>query len=111
MKFSLVHPSRGRVALAGEAIREWTEARSGRHSCEHILSIDADDPAAAGYRHLADEHHCRLVVSPNRTMIEAANRGAEAAHGDVLVLVSDDFGCPEHWDIALANVIGEHSRA
>lgn len=106
MRFSLVHPSRQRLFRADEAIREWRSQASGAHDIQHILSVDDSDPALRGYRGLAAAHGVTLVVGPNRTMVEAANRGAAAAAGDVLIVVSDDFGCPEAWDRELAHVIG-----
>lgn len=104
MKFSLIHPSRNRVARAEDAVREWTSRFSGVHECEHIMSVDADDPQMDGYAALAARHGLRLVVGHNRTMVEAVNRGAEHATGDLLIVVSDDFGCPAAWDVALAAV-------
>lgn len=102
MNFSLVHASRQRLALADRTIREWRGRSSGEHTIEHLLSVDADDPELDGYRDLAARHGSRLVVGQNRTMVEAVNRGAAAATGEVLVSISDDFGCPHHWDRSLA---------
>ena len=111
MKFSLVHPSRGRVPLAEAAVREWASRRSASHTHEHIISIDTTDPDVAGYRDLASRHGLTLTVNANRTMVDATNRGLALATGDVVVVVSDDFGCPERWDEALAAVIGTRARA
>jgi len=107
MRFSLIHPSRNRVALAEQALVEWTGKASGRHDCEYILSIDDDDGDIEGYRRIAARRHVELVIDRNRSLVDAVNRGATLARGDVLIVVSDDFGCPEQWDIALAEVIGE----
>lgn len=111
MRFSLVHPSRQRLRRADEAIREWRRHAGGAHAVEHVLSVDADDPDLDGYRHLAAKHGSLLVVGHNRTMVEAVNRGAAAASGDVLVSISDDFGCPPHWDAAIADAIGSREEA
>lgn len=107
MRISLIHPSRKRVARAEEALREWTSKRSHLHDIEYILSIDADDDDLDSYRALAARHSVQLVVAPNRTMVEAVNRGASASDGDLLIVVSDDFGCPEGWDRALADIAGD----
>jgi glycosyltransferase involved in cell wall biosynthesis len=106
MTFSLVHPSRARLARAEEAIREWRTQASGAHAIEHVLSVDADDPDLDGYRRLAARWGSRLIVHPNRRMVDAMNRGAEAATGDVIVGMSDDFGCPAAWDTSLLEAIG-----
>jgi hypothetical protein len=107
MRFSLVHPSRQRAERAEQALLEWRRNGSGRHELEHILSVDSDDPELARYEGLAARHASRLIVGPNRSVVDAANRGAAAATGDLLVVVSDDFGCPQDWDAALAQVAGE----
>lgn len=111
MKFSLVHPSRSRLARAETAITEWRTQASGSHELEHILSVDADDPSLSGYRDLAARCGSRLEVHPNRSMVEALNRGARAAGGDVMVAISDDFGCPPAWDRAIVDAIGGRELA
>ncbi len=111
MKISLVHPSRARLARAEEAIAEWRSHASGTHELEHILSVDADDPDVDGYRDLAARWGSRLLVHPNRRMVEAMNRGADAADGDVIVAMSDDFGCPDGWDAALLDAIAGRELA
>jgi glycosyltransferase involved in cell wall biosynthesis len=106
MRFSLLHPSRQRLTAAEHAIGEWTGARSGRHEVEYLLSVDADDDVAA-YRGLAARRGVQLIVGRNRSLVDAVNRAARVATGDVLIVVSDDFGCPDQWDEQLAAVIGE----
>lgn len=105
MTFSLVHASRQRIRRAGEALGEWRSRASGDHTIQYILSVDDDDPDLELYRSLAASNGVALVTGPNRTMVEAVNRGAKAATGDVLIAVSDDFGCPERWDRSIAQVI------
>jgi hypothetical protein len=104
--FSLLHPSRGRLGLAEEAIAEWSAKASGAHRVEHILSIDADDDVA-GYRALAARTGVQLIVNPNRSLVDAANHAARIATGEVFIVVSDDFGCPDGWDATLAEVLGD----
>ena len=82
IRFSLLHPSRGRLERAAQAIGEWTARRSGDHSVEHILSVDTDDDVA-GYRRVADAAGVRLVVNANRSVVDAANAAARAATGEV----------------------------
>ena len=93
--------------MAEEAILEWTGKCSGRHTYEYILSTDTDDAAVDAYRELAARLGIRLVVEANRSAVEAWNRAAARTSGDVLVAVSDDFGCPEEWDLALEAAIGD----
>ena len=102
MRFSLVHPSRGRPDLAKAAGREWRSASSGVSEIEHLLSVDDDDPALSAYRVTTESLGATLVSGPNRSLVEAANRAAAQATGDILIVVSDDFGCPKDWDASLA---------
>jgi hypothetical protein len=110
IRFSLLHPSRGRVARAAQAIAEWTARRNGAHAVEYILSVDTDDDVA-GYRGVAEATGVRLVVNVNRSIVDAVNAAARASTGDVLIVVSDDFGCPDGWDRAVAEVVGDRRDA
>jgi len=107
VKFSLVHASRGRPDQAGAVVREWRNAATGEHEVEHLLSVDEDDATQGEYAAQARELGVVLVVGPNKTLVQAANRAAERAQGDILVVVSDDFGCPPEWDADLAAIFGE----
>jgi len=107
VRFSLIHPSRGRVTRAGAAIDEWRANAGGTHSLEYILSADADDPERAGYASLARDRGVTMIVNANRSIVDAVNHGARQSTGDVLVVVSDDFGCPPQWDDAIASAIGD----
>ncbi len=107
MQFSLIHASRGRPRMAEAAILEWTGKSSGQHTYAYTLSTDTDDAAVDAYRELAARRNIQLVVDVNRSVVEAWNRAATRTSGDVLVAVSDDFGCPADWDLALDAAIGD----
>jgi glycosyltransferase involved in cell wall biosynthesis len=107
MRFSLLHPSRNRLQMAEAAIAEWTSKASGQHAIEYIVSIDRDDDDVEGYRALARRRGVKLLINNNRSLVDAVNRAAERSSGEVLIVVSDDFGCPQAWDEALAAIIGE----
>jgi glycosyltransferase involved in cell wall biosynthesis len=106
LRFSLLHPSRNRTRLAERALREWTGKSSGTNEIEYILSIDSDDDDVEGYRRLAAGAGARILVQANRSLVQAANRAAEKSTGDILIVVSDDFGCPALWDVEIAAVVG-----
>ena len=106
VRFSLIHPSRGRARQAREAIAEWRGAASGRWDYEYLLSIDADDPQQDAYAAMAADCGVALLVHRNRSIVDAVNHAARRSTGDVLIVVSDDFGCPPHWDLALEAAIG-----
>ena len=98
--FSLIHPSRGRPIPALEAMALWLGQASKLYPIEYILSLDHDD----AYLYLDTIKQAigrvdfRVVIHQNRSLVDAVNRGAEQAGGDVLVFVSDDFECPDYWD-------------
>lgn len=107
MTISLLHPSRNRAATADATIAEWLGKRSGLHPIDYIISIDTSDDQIADYRQLAERHGARLIVHPNRNSVQACNQAALVATGDLLMMISDDFGCPPGWDEALVRAIGE----
>jgi hypothetical protein len=107
VRFSLIHPSRGRVEQAGRTIDEWRAASSGRHECEHLLSVDTDDADLDRYAALARDRGVHLLTRDNRSVVDAVNHGAGGSTGDILIVIADDFGCPPGWDDAVAAVIGE----
>lgn len=107
MKISLLHPSRNRATQAGASLAEWLGKSSGRNPIEYILSIDSSERQTAAYRQLADQQGARLLINPNRNYVDAANQAARLATGELLVLIADDFGCPDGWDEALVQTIGE----
>jgi hypothetical protein len=102
-RFSLIHPSRGRVDAAQRAIREWTGHAARPDRIEYLLSVDESDDQNA-YRGVAEHEGVRLVVGPNRSPVDAVERAARLAVGRILIVVSDDFGCPTGWDDQLLAV-------
>ena len=99
-KFSLVHPTRGRPIQLLDCVYRWMDKSSGHNDIEYIISLDTDDSKKylKAILRLLNEFDLRVVVNTNKTMVEALNRGAELATGDVLIYVSDDFDCPCNWD-------------
>lgn len=98
MKFTLIHPSRGRCQMAYEAFQEWIGKASGENEIEYILSLDADDPHLQCYKDQFKDFDITLLIGENRSLIDAVNAGAKRSSGECLIVVSDDFGCPEMWD-------------
>lgn len=92
MNISIIHPSRSRSEIANKVRQEWLNKADSE--IEYIFSLDIDDMQATKYEG-------RSIFNKNRSAIDAINRGAEIAIGDLLVVVSDDFSCPEHWDSLL----------
>lgn len=104
--FSLLHPSRGRPQMAENAVIEWKNKFSGLNQYEYILSIDSNDELVVEYKKLADNQNIRIIINNNRSVVDAVNNAAKLSRGDVLIVVSDDFSCPDRWDDELVKVIG-----
>lgn len=96
MKISIIHPSRARAAIANQVRTEWLNKAD--NDIEYIFSLDNDDIQNTKY-----DGDC--IYNTNRSAIDAINKGAEFASGDLLIVVSDDFSCPEHWDTLLLEAL------
>jgi hypothetical protein len=92
---SLIHPSRSRPEIARKAADKWI-LKSGVKHLDYILCIDNDDPMFSEY---IDTRHPHSFISngDNRSAIDAINRGARACVMDIIVVMSDDFDCPDNW--------------
>jgi glycosyltransferase involved in cell wall biosynthesis len=103
MKISIVHPSRNRVKMATEAVKQWKKA-----GVEYILSVDYSDTAEnyIGYQEIAKKNKLKLAINHNKNCVDAVNAGAKQSSGDWIVVVSDDFNCPENWVEKLREVVG-----
>ncbi len=106
MKISLIHPSRQRPEKSFETINKWlNRADSKIEKIEIIISLDQDDPTIERYRELYPlNQYRRIIIGDHTSAIRAINMGAFFAKGDILVVVSDDTDCPEHWDTILIDM-------
>lgn len=96
MKISLIHPSRGRSLQAHNTYTLWLASASINCAIEHILSLDNDDSEYKNYCLLFQDS---IIISNNNSgIVEATNRAAQQATGDILIYLSDDFECPKNWD-------------
>lgn len=103
MKISIIHPSRNRPKEAFETACKWRD--NADLGFEYILSLDNDDKALPDYLKLFDNfgHTAKGCTYDNKSAIEAINKAAKIATGDLLIVISDDFSCTEHWDTKLRN--------
>lgn len=116
MKITVIHPSRGRADQAFKTFLKWRMS-ADIASWEYILSIDEDD--ADNYKIFDREFNwhdslpngwerCnKRLISPNKSAIDAINNAAKIATGDLFIIISDDFSCPEHWDTLLLNDLND----
>lgn len=98
MRISLIHPSRSRPARSWQTVNDWVN----RAGCEVevILSIDVDDPQKQEYIDLYQSRF-QVLIDVNRSAVDAINKAATWATGDVFIVVSDDFTCPKNWALIL----------
>lgn len=98
MKISIIHPSRSRPHKSLQTVSDWI-LRAGKE-VEVIISIDVDDPHKQEY---LDLYQARfpVYIGENRSAVDAINAGAKGATGDVFIVVSDDFACPNNWALIL----------
>lgn len=108
---SVCHPSRGRPALAFAAYQNWV-SKAVDKNIQWILSLDADDPKLEKYHHLFNSIpseplvvsttsislRLEIIIKRNTNLIQAVNHCIPYIKGDLVVVVSDDFDCPDKWD-------------
>lgn len=94
MKISLIHPSRSRPKQAYSAYYEWIN--NSDRKFEYILSIDKSDPLLDEYLNIFPRKS--ILVSDNKSAIEAINNAAKLSTGDLIIVMSDDFSCEPNWD-------------
>lgn len=90
---SLIHPSRGRAQRAHEVAMKWIS--SAGVDVEYILSVDIDDPELKEYRKLFSS--LVINIGEHRSAIDAINTAAKASTGRIIIVMSDDFDCPDNW--------------
>lgn len=100
---SIIHPSRSRPQLFWNTQLRWVNGADNK-DFEYILSIDSSDIEIAKYTVNALPG-TKFCVNDNHSAIEAINNAAKVATADLLVVVSDDFSCPEHWDTLLLDAL------
>ncbi len=106
---SIIHPSRGRASMAQDAARLWLDKAKHPKDIEYILSLDTDDKDGQlryyqiFFDKIRQHYKCKVKIEQhfNRNVVDAMNSGAQAATGDILVCISDDFDCPVDWDVMI----------
>jgi len=96
---SLIHPSRGRAMKSRETFHKWKKAGVWCDGWpEHIVSVDLDDIQLNAYINL---HGDKVIANQNTSVVEATNAAAKQSTGNILVYLSDDFNCPEDWNLLI----------
>lgn len=98
---SLIHPSRARPAKAYHAYKRWMSRCANPENVEHILSLDSDD--TSHYEHLFTLS--KVIQNPNHNAVQAVNEAAKVSKGEILIMMSDDFDCPQGWDKTISEAM------
>ena len=97
MRLSLLHPSRSRIDKSIKTTQKWM-SQIGDVDVELIVSCDIDDPQSAEYQsYYMGGNSDTLLISHNKSAVDAINAAAKIATGDVLIVLSDDTDCPRNW--------------
>ena len=88
---SIVHPSRGRPQKAFKTAMQWMSS-CGLDDIEYILSIDSNDYLKKEYQRLFDGY--RILVSDNRSAVDAINKAAEQTKGDIIIVEAMTSAAP-----------------
>jgi hypothetical protein len=104
MKISIIHPSRSRGNQAASVMSQWLSKADCRDNIEYRIIVDKDDKSGFYYQyHLGN----RTLFFDNQrgNVVDAINFGALHSNGNLLIVVSDDFDCPDHWDTLLLKAL------
>lgn len=98
MVISLIHPSRGRSTKAKETAKKWIEQAGGGIKIQHIFSLDLSDYDKDNYY---GGDNSIILINDNQSVVEATNKAAKIAMGDIFLYLSDDFDCFPHWGLSV----------
>lgn len=108
MKITLLHPSRGRAKKARETFDFWISKSSGRVEIEHMVAIDEDDNQKYDYYRAFENSKTSIIICAETSdVVSATNNIAKFATGNIFVYLSDDFKCPDKWDIQLSIIFSD----
>jgi hypothetical protein len=105
---SLLHPSFGRPELARKCYDEWMGKAGNRMDIEYILCLSELDNITEYMNAFALTNPMITFIS-DKGLVKQVNHAASISTGNLLVAVSDDFGCPNNWDDLLILSLLGHS--
>jgi len=109
MKITVIHPSLSRSKQAAATVRNWLLKAQYPENIEYILSLDDTDDIHAyrvAFEEVKNMHgFTGWVISDNKSAMDAINNAAVTASGDLFIVASDDFDCPNHWDATLLSFL------
>lgn len=90
-----------RARKSHETALKWREQAGQGVDLELILSIDRNDPSGDRYKLYHRATADKIVHEQNKSAVQAINRAAEVATGDIFIVVSDDTETFQGWGTAL----------
>jgi len=103
ISISIIHPSRGRCAMATQTAQKWMQNTKHTNQIEYWFACDSDDTQFDMYQNSIQTMGLRANFSRNKSAIDAINRVAPLTKGNLIVVVSDDFDTFYGWDDFLLN--------
>jgi hypothetical protein len=106
MKYGLAYPTR-RAHCIAPVVKMWEDRAADKSRLTWCIGVDKKDyetEIAAGLRFVAYGGN-NYVQAANAACAKLADKGV-----DYLIVVSDDFIPPFHWDVALDRVIAENGN-
>lgn len=100
-RISIIHPSRWRHKMAKQAHDHWMSLADDPKSIEYAISLDTSDNTVEDYKNTFKDVDVKILIYPNRSIVDAVNNGAKWASCDIFVVVSDDFEAFQGWDTAI----------
>lgn len=107
-KITCIHPTMGRKEQALNTATKWLRHADNPWVIEYIISVDDNDTNSwmpvvrlLPYVDSSSTMDIKTIRNDNRSAIDAINVAAKIATGYILIVVSDDTSCPEHWDTLL----------
>lgn len=112
IKISLLHPSWKRPALARKCYDEWMGKADNPKDIEYILCLSEKDAKKNEYFQSFNLNApsgelipISVHVMADNGLVKQANYASEKSHGNLLIAISDDFVCPDHWDTILLTAL------
>jgi hypothetical protein len=112
------YPTRERPKQFGENLRRLCEKISDKENCFIRVDMDIDDATVPECSVIAavicDAHKIKLLIQvhPNKSKIEAINRGLFDNDFDICVLMSDDMACQvEGFDTIIRSFMSQEFQS
>lgn len=87
--------------MAKKAHDHWMSLADDPNSIEYTISLDTSDNTIEDYKRTFKDVDVKILIYPNRSIVDAVNNGAKWTTSDIFVVVSDDFEAFQGWDTAI----------